>query len=183
MQFMWRCVTSDFVALGPYYPSDTGLSSHSLHACFWDAVGWYERYSFKVILVCCDAATASVAFLNELGVTGDKPWFANTYSGLRCYVYFDPVHQLKIMRNLLFNSRPGGTRNLHIRGKPLSWASIRRCRDRDVTRLQGMQWQLIPKLTDQVVNLNNWTKMRVHLAKVRVNIFLSATHPSSNIGL
>ena len=93
---------------------------------------------------------------------------------------FDPVHVLKILRNILERSRidnqDKNTGNcLMLEHQAIAWDFIEKCYDED--QLDDAVFKRFYDLTAQVVKLDNFSKMKVNYAlKVTVNSF--KTYPS-----
>ena len=104
MQFMWRDATSSFDVIGPYYSSVNGLASHKLHGALFETLEWLDLHGFATFCISSDAASANMTLYDELGVTVKKPWFKNPHGDMPVFVYPDPPHMLKSLRNALYIS-------------------------------------------------------------------------------
>ena len=81
-----------------------------------------------------------------------------------------PVHSLSVCKSgLSSSSRLGsssnGTKHFHIQGKEISWDVLRRCLQREEIRAARGEWRKCPKLSTKAVDLTNFSKMTVSLAK------------------
>ena len=132
-------------------------------------MSFFNRHGFETHQVVCDGASSNVSFIRSMCHLSDDhidPWCMNPFTRRRLYFMIDPVHQMKSMRNALWSSSPDRKRNFFFKGDVMSWTVLEEIRERDELRSIQGHWKQVPKLTDEVVNLTNWSKMRVHLALV-----------------
>ena len=73
---------------------------------------------------------------------------------------------LKTMRNALYSSAPDGVKYFLYDDLPIVWSDLQDSRARDKTRLANGNPLWLPRLTENVLHLTAWSKMRVGLAKV-----------------
>ena len=165
MQFMWRDLTSNFDAIGPYWTSKTGLKAHELSSCFLEALEWFEHYDFHTSLVICDGAATNMSFVaRHVKDVVKQPFCVNPFTRRMMYFIPDPVHILKSLRNALLSSRRDGVRNFMFAGMLITWDYIEEVFDRDCARSARGHVKFVPNLTSDAIKLTNFSKMRVGLA-------------------
>ena len=117
LQFLWRCLTSPYDVLGPYYPSESGLPSKFTASCLMETIHAFHTYNFQTILLVADGASSNLALFKILcGRTGpfghnvnqeDKHWvptsFTNPFSGEDVHILICPSHQVQLCNAIIVN--------------------------------------------------------------------------------
>ena len=151
----------------------TNTKSTQLFPLFWKAVGILEdKCGVKVVGVTSDGASANrsmyrmhlnmtrVEDINDVDVVYRT---RNVMAEEERYIYFfsDPPHLLKTARNCLRNSLAGScTRSMWNDGDFLSWNHISKLFYDDL----DCGLHLVPKLTNDHINLTSFSVMNVRLA-------------------
>ena len=105
LQFLWRCLTSQFDVIGPYYTSGKSFSHKFLMSCILATLHSFHLYNFKVAVLIGDGASSNLTLFKHLcGYKGVfpptdhehyiKPWFINPYSGEKTHILICPSHQV-----------------------------------------------------------------------------------------
>ena len=104
--------------------------------------------------IVCDMGATNQKFLKDLGVDDKSPFI--DFNGDKVFVFFDPPHLLKCIRNNLF------AHDILVAGQRVSWEYIR-----EVFRHESqnsVSLRTAPKLTAVHVNLGAFKKMKVKTA-------------------
>ena len=148
-----------------------GATSMQMFPLFWKAVGILEiKCNLKVIAATCDGASPNRKLFrmhshmtcNDTDDVDVIYKVLNMYSPDR-YIYFisDPPHLIKTSRNCLSNSGSGrGTRFMWNNELYLVWAHISSLFFEDL----DLGLKLLPKLTQEHINLTPFSVMNVSLA-------------------
>ena len=116
LQFLWRCTSSDFDVLGPYYTSAGGTKAKFILSTLHDAMHIFQLYGFTTKVIVCDGASNNLSTIKILtgfgsGAYGNKPlgscddihrvkaWFTNPYTNEKVFVVICPSHQVKKNNN------------------------------------------------------------------------------------
>ena len=147
----------------------TSASSFQLFPLFWKAVSILElQCNLKVISVTCDGASANRGFFKmhkHLNNNDDAVTFKveNMFTEEERYIYFvaDPPHLMKTARNCLSNSGSGRcSRLMWNDDQYILWSHICDLYNED----QECGLHLLPKLTEDHLNLSSYSVMNVKLA-------------------
>ena len=161
--FMVRGACTDFKYPLSCYATD-GIKSELLDTVVWDAVETLEvNIGVRILYMTCDGASPNRRFFDLHG-DGKPVWFTQNLVDPSRNIYFisDPPHLIKTARNCFANSGSHKmSRTLWNNGMCLSWMHIvelfrDHCEDRELT--------VVPKLTQNHVDLTAFSKMRVALA-------------------
>ena len=107
LQFLWRCLSSPFDVIGPYYCTEGGLTSKFMGACVLETMSVFHQYGFKTKVIIGDGASTNLTLFKQFcGHTGAFP----TSSRDTINASFDnPFCSMKTHYSL---SIPSGTYNL-----------------------------------------------------------------------
>eukprot|EP00795_Rhopilema_esculentum_P004986 gene4986-21354_t len=135
-----------------------------LYPLMWQAVGFCETYvGLKVIAVVCDKATSNQKLFKIHGQDKEITHKTiNVFSGAEkrpLFFFSDPPHLLKTARNNLANSGFGKKR-LMWNEKDIVWSHVVDVYESD----RKCMVRKLPKLTNEHIYLNPYSKMRVNLA-------------------
>ena len=146
-----------------------GALSFQIYPLFWKAVGILElSCDLRVIGAVCDGASPNRKFFKmhtkmDGSATKDVTYRTlNMYDRSRFIWFFsDYPHLMKTSRNCLFNSGCGESfsRLMWNDGKFLIWKHIR-----DIVQLNTSGPKIVPKMTEEHINLSSHSKMKVNLA-------------------
>ena len=101
--------------------------------------------------------------IKDLNITTTDPWFL--HNGRKIFYLFDPPHLIKAVRNNLINY------DFHFGSKLARWDDVLSMYKRD----KEQPIRCCPKLSDQHIYLNGFTKMEVKYATQVLSHSVSAT--------
>ena len=146
-----------------------GALSFQIYPLFWKAVGLLEMAcNLKVIGAVCDGASPNRKFIKMHSKIDGRGKADVTYRTINLYdrsrfIWFfsDYPHLMKTSRNCLLSSGFGDSfsRQMWNNGKYLVWRHIR-----DILSLNTKGPKVVPKMTEEHVNLSSHSKMKVYLA-------------------
>ena len=145
-----------------------GINAPQIMQIFWEAVYVLEELcNLWVIAACADGASANRSFFKlhqMLNSDSNKTVCYNTQNLFapwrNIYFFADAPHLLKTARNCLHHSSFGGGRCMWNSGKYLLWHHIVQMYNQDMEN--GLK--LLPRVTDQHINLNPYSVMTVKFA-------------------
>lgn len=171
LAFMLRSINPFKFSLANF--STTGATSYQMFPLFWKAVSMCElQCDLKVVAVTCDGASTNrkvfrmhfdMTSQDDINPNVDVTYrTSNLFSSDKRIIYFisDPPHLIKTARNCLSNSGAGRcTRFMWNGGLFVVWNHISDIfyEDRDC----GLQ--LLPKLSNDHINLTSYSVMNVKL--------------------
>ena len=149
----------------------TSATSTQLFLLIWKAIGICELNGIKVIGLTCDAASHnrkmfkmhSFMAAEEDQVDVDVTYRTRNRFSVDRFIYFisDPPHLIKTMRNCLYSSGYGrSARLMWNAGNDILWKHVTDIYYEDL----DCGLQLLPKLTNDHINLTSYSKMNVKLA-------------------
>ena len=112
LQFLWRCIASDFNILGPYYTSTGGTKAKFILSTLSDAMHLFQLYGFITKVIVCDGTSNNLAAIKILTGFGNgayenkslgscedihhvQAWFTNPYTNKKVLIIICPSHQVK----------------------------------------------------------------------------------------
>ena len=80
LQFLWRDLTSNFDAIGPYFILSSTMEAQYLYGMVTRTMLTFHKYGFAIRCLLCDGASSNLSLLKILcchteGNTIDSPWF------------------------------------------------------------------------------------------------------------
>ena len=66
LQFLWRDISSDYDAIGPYFTAEKSLETRFLISCLFEAMLIFETYRFQIYSLVCDGASCNLSLLKRL---------------------------------------------------------------------------------------------------------------------
>ena len=111
LQFLWRCIASDFDIIGPYFTSTDQMKAKFITAALFDTMYALQLYNFETIAVLCDGASSNLSAIKiltgfghgaygakEAGTCDDihevKAWFTNPFTDKKVFTLICPSHQV-----------------------------------------------------------------------------------------
>ena len=111
LQFLWRCIASDFDIIGPYFTSADQMKAKFIIAALFDTMYALQLYDFETIAVLCDGASSNLSAIKiltgfghgaygakEAGTCDDihevKTWFTNPFTDEKVFTLICPSHQV-----------------------------------------------------------------------------------------
>lgn len=149
--------------------STSGNTAAQLFPIFWRAVAILEKTcNLHVVAAVGDGASPNRSFFKMHKGMDDDAGREVVYrtmnlfnAGQFIYFFSDPPHLMKTARNNLYHSGHGkSTRLLWNNGSYVLWSHIRHMYYEDL----DCGLKLMPKLTNDHINLTPYSTMRVHLA-------------------
>ena len=103
LQFLWRCLTSSFDIIGPYYTSETTLTSKIITVWLFETLEAFNLYGFQTSILVADGASSNLTTFKQLGgYTGPyqpsshdhhiNSFFINPFTGDRVYTMICATH-------------------------------------------------------------------------------------------
>lgn len=135
-----------------YYLVNESCGSDKIREKLVDAITKLENIGLQVLAVVSDIGTNFQKFVREMGITQDNPWF--DHNGKKIFYIFDAPHIIKAVRNNLMNYE------FHFDGKVARWKDIESLYQMDSKN----SIRCCPKLTNNHVHPNGFSKMKVKLA-------------------
>ncbi|XP_065662264.1 uncharacterized protein LOC124811383 isoform X3 [Hydra vulgaris] len=171
---MVRGITSSLKYVFGHFASAGGLSSSQLYFTIWDVVRQLESVGLKVMAIVADGASPNRKFMRLHSWKSEE----NTKDGViywtwneccpdrKMFFICDVPHLIKTTRNNLEKSHENSSsRSLMIDGQPLVWDQIIRLYDWDLgIDRDAVGLTMGHKLSEEHINLNSRTRMRVNLA-------------------
>ncbi|XP_065654090.1 uncharacterized protein LOC136080809 isoform X2 [Hydra vulgaris] len=171
---MVRGITSSLKYVFGHFASAGGLSSSQLYFTIWDGVRQLESVGLKVMAIVADGASPNRKFMRLHSWKSEE----NTKDGViywtwneccpdrKMFFICDVPHLIKTTRNNLEKSHENSSsRSLMIDGQPLVWDQIIRLYDWDLgIDRDAVGLTMGHKLSEEHINLNSRTRMRVNLA-------------------
>lgn len=103
LQFLWRDLTSDFDAIGPYFSLPGSIESRFLYSMVTRTMLAFQEFGFKTRALLCDGASSNLSLLkilcgfqedDNLSVT--NPYFISPYDGKKVFLVICPSHQVRV---------------------------------------------------------------------------------------
>ena len=112
LQFMWRCIASEFDIIGPYFTSSEQMKSKFVIATLFDTMYVLQLYNFETTAILCDGASSNLSALKILTGFGHgaygvkeagtcdnvhevKTWFNNPFTNNKVFILICPSHQVR----------------------------------------------------------------------------------------
>ncbi len=151
--FMVHSLTARWKQPVGYFLSSGPIPSSMLQVLTVTCIDKVQKVGLKVRALLCDQGSNNHSFLHQLGgVSVEKPYM--TQSNTKIFVFYDPPHLLKNVRNNLRKN------DLLVKGEKVSWQDIVEFYKFD----KKQPIQMAPKLTDKHLDLPPFMAMRVSLA-------------------
>ena len=146
------------------YFGTRSVTSDMLYPLLWKSIGFCETYAgLKVICVVSDKASANQKLYRMHSTSGNIVYHTKNVFAIdedrEIYFFSDPPHLLKTARNNLASSGFQKSRLLWNQ-KDILWKHIVDIYEADRISLV----RKLPKLSNEHINLNSYSKMRVNLA-------------------
>ena len=109
VQFLWRDLSSNFDAIGPYFNCSSSLEVHSLHSMVIRTMLAFCQFGFNTRALLCDGASSNLSLLKLFcGHTNSDdeiqdPWFKSPFDGGKVHLIICPSHQVYIIANATLN--------------------------------------------------------------------------------
>lgn len=112
LQFLWRDLTSQFDAIGPYFPLSGSIECRFPHSMVTRTMLAFQQFGFKTRALLCDGASSNLSLLKILcGFQDDddnssitSPYFLSPYDGEKVFLVICPSHQVCVhTRNYIMN--------------------------------------------------------------------------------
>ncbi len=145
LETKWKQPLAYFLSAGP-------VSANMLQSLVRRCLDKTAEAGLTVKALVNDQGTNNQSFLRAEGVSPERPYII--HKGQKIFVFFDPPHLLKNVRN---NLKKG---DLISDGKRIKWQYIEEFYNFD----RQAAVRMAPKLTEKHVNLPPFTSMRVNLA-------------------
>lgn len=162
LQVMIRSITGPLKYTVAYFPCHN-MSSDSLHSIISESISKLELNGIRILTVVFDGASTNRKVMKNFCGESCYKW-KNTYAqDEERYINFicDPPHLLKTARNCFSNSNwHSKSRYLWKCGSHILWTHLVSLFERDFNRTV----KLMPKITNDHINLNSFLRMRVRLA-------------------
>lgn len=99
IQFLWRDLSSDFDAIGPYFTVSSTMESKFLHSIVTKTMLAFSQFGFSIRALVCDGASSNLSLLKLLcGASNDSddisPWFKSPFDGRRVFLIVCHSHQV-----------------------------------------------------------------------------------------
>ena len=120
LQYLWRCTTSNFDIIGPYFTAGDRLKAKYILATLFDSMCALHLYGFKTKAILGDGAGPNLCMIKHLigfgsGAFGHKqkgscpdihaiqPFFNNVFTGEKVFVFMCPSHQVFCLTNYVLH--------------------------------------------------------------------------------
>lgn len=98
LQFIWRDMSSDFDALGPYFTLSGSIEAQTLHCVVLQTLLAFNQFGFVVRGLLCDGASSNLSLLKQLckytGSGDISPHFHSPFDGNKIHLIICPSHQV-----------------------------------------------------------------------------------------
>ncbi len=101
LQFLWRDLSSNFDAIGPYFNCSSSVEMQFLHSMVVRTMLAFCQFGFYVRALLCDGASSNLSLLkllcdytNDEDITIQNPWFKSPFDGKNVYLVVCPSHQV-----------------------------------------------------------------------------------------
>lgn len=151
--FMVRGVFSSYNFIICHVASEGAIPAEKLSHYVYKCIDYCKKIGIEIVATVCDQNSNNRScYTNYFEVTEDNPQFI--YQECTINAMFDTPHLLKSLRNLLLKN------NLETPDGPVDWNVIKSL----YTMESGSTTKLCPKLTNNHMFLNSFSKMKVKYA-------------------
>ena len=157
-----------------YYFNKGSLTANDIAQQFMDVLTVYENVGVEIYGLVCDGGGSNESFLHsivenfDLDVDLPKEDSLSFINPLdikrRIYIWSCGTHSQKALRNNLYRSRKGGTRNLKISSVTFGWKQLQAIYERDEQRSKRQEYRRTD-VVQQTINLDSFTMMNAIYAK------------------
>ena len=116
LQYLWRCTSSNFDIIGPYFSAADRLKAKYILATLFDTMCVLQLFGFKTKAILGDGAGPNLSMLKHLtgfgsGAFGHKergshpdihaicPFFTNPFTGEKVFTLMCPSHQVLFLKH------------------------------------------------------------------------------------